>query len=114
MSEADKRSRRGRKSALTREINDIHRLIAEDSVDEVRNRIAKLKEKFNEFEKAHDKYHDELQEDAAIDESEEYFSKVQLSYIENLTVINKYVREQMQYAKSVEDAAKPSGEQSNK
>jgi len=60
--------------------------------NEVQNRITKLKQKFGEFEISHTKYHDALEEEAAIDDSEEYFSKVQLNYIENLSVINKYVK----------------------
>ena len=51
-----KKERVGRKSALTRCINDLHRFI----VEKVKERLDTIKEKFNKFEEAHDAFHDTL------------------------------------------------------
>ena len=95
MSVEDKRSRRGHKSALTREIHEIDRLMAEDDASAVRARMPKLKCKFGEFEKAHLKYHDALGDDEdKIEESEEYFSKAHDAYVQSLTSFHKWLKQQ--------------------
>jgi len=95
MSEADKRSRRGHKSALTREIHEIERLMADDDITAVKNKLPKLKCKFDDFEKAHLKYHEALgDDDEKIDESEEYFCKAHDVYVQSLSSFNKWVKQQ--------------------
>ena len=56
----EKKIRAVRKSALTKEINQIHRFMAEENKDEVSGRIKTLMGKFSEFEESHEAYHSTL------------------------------------------------------
>ena len=66
--EEDKKARSARKSAFTRELNNIKKFIAEENCDEVSTRKEGFPEKFQEFETAHYKYHEHLQEEEEIDQ----------------------------------------------
>ena len=91
MAEANKAERKNHKRKVTREINQINRYVAEEDAQEVMNRLEKAKELFKEFEKSHEKYHDTLTEDEAIDESDEYFDKVNDSYIKSISKAKEWL-----------------------
>ena len=77
MTELLKTARKNNKSTLTREINQIKRYMAEEEKDEVTNGLARLKQKFKDFEAAHQDYHAMLEDDNDIDTSDNYFFEVQ-------------------------------------
>ena len=62
----------------------INPLIAEDEKETISEHVIRLKELFKSFTITHEQYHDTLKDDTDIDESEQYFCKVQQSYIEIL------------------------------
>jgi hypothetical protein len=86
-----KKSRKARKGALTREINNLRQLMAEDSADELTARLPNLKDKFAEFTKVHETFHKDLTEEKDIDDSEEYFEKAQNDYIEAVLTLKKWL-----------------------
>lgn len=51
-----KATRKGKKSTVTKEIHAIEKFIAEEDIDEVYERLDKLKGYFKEFEEAHEAY----------------------------------------------------------
>ena len=67
---ADARMVRQRKAAITRLLGKIQRLVVESEVEGVREKLVQIKESFNEFEAAHDVYHDTLEDEQDIDESD--------------------------------------------
>jgi len=91
MSAEDKKSRKARKSALTREINTLRRLMADGERDELDKRLPGLKGKFTEFATAHEKFHSGLKEEDEMDESEAYFEEVENNYIESKLILNKWL-----------------------
>ena len=107
MSQEQKAARKARKSALTREINAVERFIAENDFDEVKRRAGKIKLKFTEFERVHDEYHDSLDDETEIDDSEQYFYDTQNNYVASLKSIKAYIAER----KAEETAIKAEAEQ---
>ena len=100
MADDKKMIRKNRKSALTREVNVVKRLIAEDDVEEVKQRLQNLKPKFLEFEKAHEDYHTGLTVDAEINASDQYFDEVLESYTNAVTSIKSWLRDQTSVAEA--------------
>lgn len=95
MAEAKEASRNGRKSALSREINKINRYIAEDNVEEVRNRIDKVKEKFAAFESVHLEYLELIKDNArTYDAAETFFDETQSRYVDALTKFKQWLASQ--------------------
>jgi len=93
MSEEDKKARKARKSALTREINSLRRHMAEGDRKTVEESLPGLKGKFTEFLNAHNRYHEEVKDDAQLDSSEEYFDTVENSYIDARLTLGKWLDE---------------------
>jgi SpoVK/Ycf46/Vps4 family AAA+-type ATPase len=81
MADPEKKARSARKSALTRAINDIHQGVAEEDKDLVTEKLSTIKEKFQNFEAAHDAYHDKLEDEDAMEVSETYFADMHQKYI---------------------------------
>ena len=73
--------RRQRKAAITRHLGTLERLVAEEDVDDVKERLDVIKESFQEFAIAHDLYHAGLVDDDDIEESDSWFQEVQTSYV---------------------------------
>ena len=96
----EKKARTARKSALTRSINDLLQCVAEEEKDSVVNQLTAVKEKFNNFQTAHETYHSTLNIDDEIETSDEYFAEMQVKY-------TKAVKEARQWLNSLEDV-KPS------
>ena len=90
MSKAD---RINRKRAVTKEVNYVKQLIAEDEVELIPDRVKRLKDLFKNFSTIHDQYHDSLEDETVIDESEKYFCKAQTLYTEVLSSVKLYIKE---------------------
>ena len=90
MSKAD---RINRKRAVTKEVNYVKQLIAEDEVELIPDRVKRLKDLFKNFSTIHDQYHDSLEDETVIDESEKYFCQAQTLYTEVLSSVKLYIKE---------------------
>ena len=88
---AAKTDRRTSKSALTRQANKVKQIIAEKDPERIKPAIDQLKTKFNNFESAHDRFHDLLETDAQVDESDEYFAAAQSNYIAVLNAAHEFL-----------------------
>ena len=81
-----------RKCAVTKEVNYVKQLIAEDEVELIPDRVKRLKDLFKDFSTIHDQYHDSLEDETATDEREKYFCQVQTLYIEVLSSVKLYIK----------------------
>ena len=89
----DLRNVRGRrKASITKFINSISRYIAEDDLERVKEYTEKLKETFKEFESIHERIHATLETDEQLEESDQYFDKVQEEYVAALTRTKGLIR----------------------
>lgn len=73
--------RRQRKGALTRIMGGIQRLIAQGDTQGVESKLEQVLQAFNTFEAAHDVYTGFLEEEKDIDESDNWYSDVEQTYI---------------------------------
>ena len=92
-----KRSRAGFKSALTKAINDLITAQVEEDNEKVKTGLTNVKEKFANFQTAHEACHDLMEEEKDIEESDAYFSDMHQKYVKSL-------REAKGYMKAIEDA----------
>ena len=76
--------RRQWKAAVTRHLNTLQRHIAEGDVEQVRDRLNKVKITFSELESAHEAFQQTLTTDAEFDQSESWFADAQRSYISSI------------------------------
>lgn len=88
----EKSKRGSAKSAVTREINNIRRFIAEDDTEAVEECLPKVKALFKDFESAHTIFHDALSDDTELDESDLYYYEVQNNYIECLMSTKSWLK----------------------
>ena len=91
MAEQDKTVRRQNKAAVTRRINKIDRFISEQDEGKVREETEQLKTTFANFERAHEKYHADLEDLDACDESDAYFFDVQNNYAKTLDKVCEWL-----------------------
>ena len=103
--EQEKVQRRVYKTAVTRQVNKIRQLIAEEDSNQVKAEIEQLIVKFGNFESAHDRYHATLQAENELDESEEYFTNTQEVYIKFLNETKVWLK-QGNAAPNTEQASK--------
>ena len=90
---ADKKTiRRQRKSVVSRHVNALKRFIVEENKAEVTSRREKLMKSFNEFEMAHEVYHDTLEDQDAIEKSDKFSFEVQDTYIAALKSATDWIR----------------------
>ena len=89
--ESLKRKRTTTKSALTRCVNELRRLVAEDKRDEVLRCFNEIKDCFQEFSDAHSAYHDTLTDEADIIASDDYFEKAETKYIDGISGVRDYM-----------------------
>ena len=78
---ADGARRRQRKGVVTRHLGTLDRLIAEEDVDGVQNRLESAIHSFAEFEETHVSYHDALVNEEEIQASDTWFSDMQTTYV---------------------------------
>ena len=90
--EEAKKTRSARKSALSRCINDIHRFIVEGDSAKVKERLESIKEKFDNFENAHDAYHDKLEGLEDIENSDDYYTELHTRYVMVIKEGNEYLK----------------------
>ena len=76
--------RRQRKATVTGFIGNVERAIIECDRAKVQVNLDKLKQSFVAFETYHDNYHELLDTEALIDESEQWFMNVEQSYIKGV------------------------------
>ena len=91
-----KRDRRAAKAAVTREINALTRVVAEENKPEVLQGLDSLKQKFKEFTKCHVSFHETLPDTDLdpIEVSDKYFFEVQDSYVGALKVTKDWLKHQ--------------------
>ena len=88
----DLKTTRSRKKALvTRRLNELKRLVAEDNMDEVILKFESIRDVFKEFENAHFEYHETIQDEADIIDSDKYFDDVEENYTAVLIDIKAYI-----------------------
>ena len=101
MSQEDKKTRKNSKTQLTKELNSIERYMAEDEVEQVNNRLKSVKEKFRTFETDHEKYHNALEDEKEIEESDDYFADTQHRYVIVLNLAKAWMKSQTEVNNSV-------------
>ena len=84
MSDQEKAERSKKKRLVTKQINRVKQLIAEDENEQVSWEIDRLKEIFKDFTAVCQLYEETLEDDDDIDQSDVYYSLVQNDYIELL------------------------------
>ena len=94
MSDEERVVRRQRKAAITRHLGTLERLVAEEDVDDVKERLDIVKRSFRDFEIAHDLYHDGLVEDDDVEESDSWFQQVQTSYVAGVRSAKAWLKTQ--------------------
>ena len=73
----------------------LERLIAEEEVELVKAKLETLITCFTEFEASHDAYHGELEDEAEITESENWFEQAQSHYIEKIKAAKDWLSSQI-------------------
>ena len=95
MTEALKNERTKRKRTVTKHINQIKQLMAEDeSKETIKEETTTLKAIFKAFTEAHEAFYGTLKEDNELDESEVYYTAVQRSYIELLNDVKAFAQKE--------------------
>jgi hypothetical protein len=80
------------KASITRERKSVLRFIAEEDEAKVKDHMDKLMQKFNDFEKASEKYQALLSDELDIVADEEYFDATQDDYVSTLTAGKTWLR----------------------
>ena len=92
--EESKKTRQGKRSALTKRISALDRYIVEErDIAEIKAKHEEFKACFEEFEVAHDHYQSHLTEEAELIQGDQYFEEAQAAYIKSLKIVNQYIRE---------------------
>ena len=94
MSDEERVVRRQRRAAITRNLCMLERLVAEEDVDDVKERLDIVKGSFREFEIAHDLYHAGFVDDDDIEESDSWFQEVQASYVAGVRSAKAWLKTQ--------------------
>ena len=88
MATEHQKSRSARKGLLTKEFNNIERIIEESDPDEIVAERVKLKDLYRKFKQVHDLYHDLLTDTDEISSSENYYLDVSNVYTIYLRKLN--------------------------
>ena len=91
---ADGARRWQRKGVVTRHLGTLDRLIAEEDVDGVQNRLESAIHSFAEFEETHVSYHDALVNEEEIQASDTWFSDMQTTYVTSVKAAKLWLRTQ--------------------
>ena len=84
--------RRQRKAAVTRHLNTISRLIADNDLDSVKDRLVTLRKAFDSLEEGHAEYLDLLSDDTDIDAAEVWYNEVVTDYVEQVSKVNQWLK----------------------
>lgn len=87
-----KKVRGTKKGIVTRSIHNIKRTVIEEDLTDAKGRLDTLKEKFNDFEKAHDEFHETLTDDQEIDNSEKYFYEAEYEYMQTVQGVKLWIK----------------------
>lgn len=87
----EKGNRGKRKGVLTKQLSSLQRHVADGDVGQATAKLDVVKEAFVKFEEAHLGYHDLLQEEDAIDESDEYFLQAESNYTDIVSKARNWV-----------------------
>lgn len=79
------------KRAVTKDVNQVKQLLAEDETEKLAERVGRLKGIFKEFNEAHDSYHQILETEEDLEASDAYFYKVQEDYITVLNLAKQHI-----------------------
>ena len=85
-------SRRQWKSAITRHLGNLRKHIAEEDADSLQNRLGVIKNSYVQFEAAHDDYHQMLEDEDKIAESDTWYDEVEQSYIDGVTQARQWLK----------------------
>ena len=92
MAEDLKNSRRARKAALTRAIHDTQRHVVEEEVDEVKDGLKTMREKFKNFAEKHDEYLETLNEENEINACEDDYYQAEKAYMSAVKEIKDWIK----------------------
>ena len=93
--EQAKVTRRQRKAAITRHLGTLDRLIAEEEIKQVKDRLEKISVAFLRFETSHDEYNELLKDaDDGIEASDRWFHDVQNVYVNGVKSARAWLRSQ--------------------
>ena len=93
MGDEENKQRRYAKASLTRLINKTDKFIVENDVPGLKSHMEKMKEAFQKFESAHERYHELLETEAQQKESDDYLFEEQNSYIGAMKKGNDYLKD---------------------
>ena len=82
---ADSTTRANKKRAVTKQMNLIKQLLAEDEGEKVEQEVVVLKRLFRDFTEANDEHSNKLEEESELEECDAYFAAVQANYIDVLS-----------------------------
>ena len=71
-----RKSRTSKRTQVTKKVNELRRLVVDDSHSEVIDKFDLVKGVFHEFIVAHNLYHDELTDESDVLASDKYFEEV--------------------------------------
>ena len=87
-----RKNRSNKRSQLTKKVNELRRLVAEDRRSEVLLKYDLIKGTFSEFDDAHSEYHETLETETDIIASDKYFEDVESNYINGLNSVREYIK----------------------
>ena len=94
MADELKTARAKLKGQVTRSVNSLKRFRSEDDEGKVKAELEKLKQRYEAFEAAHDRYHDTLQSEEDWAQSDDYLYAVQDNYISALDEAKVWLKRQ--------------------
>lgn len=80
-----------KRTQVTKRINELRRLVVDDSYGDVIEKFDFIKGVFHEFIEAHNQYHDSLTEESDMLASDKYFEEVECKYIDGLKDVREYI-----------------------
>ena len=103
-----KQKRTTSKAVLTRKVNELRRLVAEDDKEVVEAKYTAIRAVFREFEEAHDLYHDTLTDDQEVTDSQTLFDTQEAWYTVEMEKVRKYLADSRKVAAKTKPDAKVS------
>ena len=79
-----------KKAAFTKSINNLRRAVCLNDGSIIPELLMVIQREFDEFQLAHDEYHETLTEEASIEESEQFFELLDESYVVALKELGSY------------------------
>ena len=104
MTEAAKVIRRQKKAAVTRHLGTLERLVAEEDAVGVQSKLDQVHTSFLDLETSHEVYHNLLEDEAEIEQSDSWFNDVQSIYIVKIKAARSWLKSQKLEAKQETDS----------